>query len=516
LNIGGIAGSLDGSGSIQNSYGGLDLTVNITNDVYAGGLAGFLGGTSRIEASTVRGDMNISGARIDVGGITGHIKGTSESDLAVITDCVYETGEIEGTAESNGVLYLGGITGFVDLFAGISDCNSRAGHITATAESGVYFYLGGFAGHIFASEVLNCGSSSPITMIGVASGAARIGGFAGQITDMTEAATHEYSDNTKLVKCWAIGSVNAQGSKGLSVGGLVGESWDWQDDAATVISQCYATGDVNAVSSALDTEYITGRIFAIGGLVGLALGTEIRESWAGGEVTAQRTTNDMIYAGGLVGNLGDYTGSDSVVYPNRSSISDCYARGDVLADKSATGTGNVYAGALVGQVYIGSSYTIEHSFALGSVTAQSAGTADHPIDPDITSKVYAGGVIGNKTVGGALSHCATLGAKIVATGGSTRNAARVYAASAGTAPANNYAVKTMKTETSNTYKGTLDINTPDSSDSASQNGKNVADDGTGLRYWYFWNYDLRFNPSLWNFADVTTRGYPLLTNTGGQ
>jgi hypothetical protein len=74
----------------------------------------------------------------------------------------------------------------------------------------------------------------------------------------------------------------------------------------------------------------------------------------------------------------------------------------------------------------------------------------------------------------------------------------------------------METGTANTYGATPVTAPVTSADNTHPNGADVADDGTGLRDWYFWNYDLRFNPSLWNFAGIADRGYPLLTAVGGQ
>jgi hypothetical protein len=73
----------------------------------------------------------------------------------------------------------------------------------------------------------------------------------------------------------------------------------------------------------------------------------------------------------------------------------------------------------------------------------------------------------------------------------------------------------MITGTSSTYEGTPSSSTASPGDTL-PDGASVVDDGTGLRYWYFWNYNLRFNPSLWDFSGVASRGYPLLTGVGGQ
>ncbi|MDR1100469.1 MAG: hypothetical protein LBL28_08325, partial [Treponema sp.] len=383
---GGIAGALETGGPIiQNSYGGLNLTVNSTGEVQAGGLAGYMAAGSSLTVSTARGNMDITtSGRINVGGVTGIISG-SDGSPALIEDCVYETGTIRGEASASATCYLGGIIGQVHQYAQVSGCYSRAGLITAVAPGSTgRLYFGGFAGYMHDTTVSDCGSSSPLAMTGTPVGNSRVGGFAGEMEDSTGAGV-------KLERCWASGDVNVQAAGNFAAGGLVGEIYDSSPDEGTCeISNCYATGNVNAVSiNTLSTEQ--GGAFAVGGLLGMALSAEISESWAGGKVSAWRTTNGRIFAGGLVGSLGAYHTESDRTNHLRSSISNCYALGDVSADNSYVSASSdtlVYAGGLAGHVDIGSGYKIEYSFAAGSVTARSAGTGG--------ATVYAGGVMGYK------------------------------------------------------------------------------------------------------------------------
>jgi hypothetical protein len=269
---------------------------------------------------------------------------------------------------------------------------------------------------------------------------------------------------------------------------------------------------VNAVSTNTSTAE-NGGAFAAGGLLGMALSAEISESWASGKVSAWRTTNGRIFAGGLVGSLGAYHTQEAEHDHLRSSISNCYALGDVSADNSAGGNATqVYAGGLAGHVYIDSVHKIEYSFAAGSVTARSAGTG---------ATVYAGGVMGYKrTADGALSNTAALGEgttipTIFAAGGGTLSANRVYGASAGGTCTNNYALGSMRTGTDPSYYAVVAGSIPTGDLGA--NAKNGASTAAAVfRTQNFWTSTLGFNTNTWSFTYLAGKGYPLLKNAGGQ
>jgi hypothetical protein len=514
INAGGVAGYAEGSSLTASTvWGNLTVDNTGTGEVRAGGLAGYAGTGSSLTASTVRGNMDITASgQIYVGGVAGYVVG-SDGSLASIEDCVYETGTIRGTTSTTSyTCYLGGIIGYVPRYAKVSNCYSRAGRITATVSTG-NLHFGGFAGYMQNITVSDCGSSSPLALTGTPRG--RVGGFAGEMEDK--------GAGVKLERCWATGDVNAQATGSFAAGGLVGEIYDdspGDDNGDCKIINCYATGNVNVVSTNTSTAENAGA-FVVGGLLGMALSAEISESWASGKVSAWRTTNGRIFAGGLVGSLGAYHTQEAQHDHLRSSISDCYALGDVLADNSYDGASSatqVYAGGLAGNVYIDSNNKIEHSFAAGSVTAQSFGTG---------ATVYAGGVMGYKwTAAGALSNTAALGAAVTVAGGnSTRSAKRVYAYMSGGAGSRNFALKTMRTGTSAAYNGTPSFSTPTSSDDTSQHGKDASIND--IRKADFWldTAGLSFNyasggltgiSNVWDFAGIAGRGYPLLANAGGQ
>ena len=142
-------------------------------------------------------------------------------------------------------------------------------------------------------------------------------------------------------------------------GGLVGGA------AYTTISNCSATGDVNATSTQSTT--------TAGGLVGHATYSTISNSYAMGDIIASAYYN--VDGGGLVG------------YASYTVINNCYATGDVNA-ASTNPYGHVCIGGLVGQAYYQTYVSISNNcFAAGDIHATASKYA------------YAGNLVGNISSG---------------------------------------------------------------------------------------------------------------------
>jgi hypothetical protein len=147
-----------------------------------------------------------------------------------------------------------------------------------------------------------------------------------------------------------------------------------------------------------------------------------------------------VVAGGLVGFLG-WTEAN---YGQYSSITDCYATGNVTADNPNNNSAALYAGGLVGYMQIAATYAVTRNFASGSVSARTNGY----------STVYSGGIVGYRN-SGLLQNNAALGASVTATGsGSHSNRTRRvygYPNAAVTGISGNYAKDSMRVETSYNY-----------------------------------------------------------------
>ncbi|WP_461257470.1 hypothetical protein, partial [Treponema sp. R80B11-R83G3] len=216
------------------------------------------------------------------------------------------------------------------------------------------------------------------------------------------------------------------------------------------------------------------------------------------------------------------------------SINNCYALGNVLADKTSSSAGDIHAGGLVGYISHPNDSSqpvcnVQYNFAAGSVTAQS-----------VSGAVYAGGIVGYRSApgtggGGVIQNNAALGASVTAKGSSaTRVAARIYGYPSTNIGSANYAKDSMRIEKSDVY-GTLsfpywDGVTPSSEPStcyklintavaADQNGVSVS--SSVFNSSNIWTNASMLNfaaatPNPWNFTSVIGKGYPTLLNVGGQ
>ncbi|GHV96212.1 hypothetical protein AGMMS50293_25320 [Spirochaetia bacterium] len=497
--------------------------------LYAGGLVGIAGGIEApdlsgigitMEDSVARGDISIgAGGSTAVGGLAGRVQGLSEASRVVFTRCVYESGSI--TVISSVGLALGGCIGSVSSYMRATNSYSRAALLEVKESTRLHF--GGFGGILNDSVVTDCGSSSPLFIGGSSlNDEVNIGGFVGYIQRNSNGSP------AKLERCWATGNITAKG-RSIIAGGLVGFSDNGQTDSINRIVQCYASGGVQVEVSG------NGNLYA-GGLVGYAKNTELSESWAAGAVSARSTGSNVgsTYAGGLVGTMSDGTSTSS-------SIANCYALGNVLADDAGGSILGYYvaAGGIVGYANMVSATVqddatadgkIKLSFAKGTVSARSNGTV----------WVHAGGIAGRLS-NGTVEFCAALCPSVTMQAGSTtKDLGRIYG-TAGSANTGNYAVDTMRLENGGydaiffTYWDGINPTAPPANywrypadadavvtgkDGASVSAsaftsQSIWTSSTYLDFNKVENLD-KDNNSKWDFSSLVGRGYPLLAGTGGQ
>ena len=546
---GGIAGYIENTNLRRCVFRGkIDIPVTFNANSfdynefsYIGGLVGIYK-TGIMDYCSVTGDIivNSSGTlQVCLGGVVGLITGDNDYNgnisIVVITNTNYSDGTIQ-LIDSSDVMgtasyyhRVGGFFGKLSNDGIVENCHSRATSVTVQVNKSTYcIYVGGFAGEIDGS-VFQCDSTSPVIVpaSNAGTGQVSVGGFCGNITSTSD-------DSSKIENCFAKGSVTVYcSSNGYgfanNIGGFAGAVIN--NSTTNVISRCYATGDIFAVNHADVAGALFG--FRVGGLVGLAQGTDISECYATGNVTARKGScgNMPVVAGGLVGFLG-------FTYPNdaqKSSIVDCYATGNVTADNPNADSAPVYAGGLVGYMqvaYTASPLTgiVTRSFASGTVSAKSA--SDGIESFSWGASAYAGGVVGYKASGN-LQRCVAAGhpsqqVSVSAQGGQNRYVGRIYGQSAGTAPANNYAnaaIFTGKGTGNGTAAGgyytnpTLAVVT--SIDATSADGATVTNSQlSGSSFWTgaplsFSNFATDPINGKWDFGPVA-QGYPKLKNVGGQ
>jgi hypothetical protein len=331
---------------------------------YIGGLAGYIGNAA-LDTVTVSGSMSYStDETVYAGGIGGYLLSVTITG----TQTPPETTLSISAASVKAVAYGGGLAGYGNGVRMLK-CTVTGGEVNVTGK-GHHTSGGGLAGYLTNGSTVNsCSAACPVTVNAVGTGSAPAdlyiaygGGLLG------------YAGNKSATTLSsASGDVTVQ-SPYPYAGGLVGSNEGIQaGGAGSSISQCYATGDVEA--SAL-TSTVGGLPYA-GGLAGYNAGNGslIEDCYATGNVSAATGTG-FSWAGGVVGANAD----DAVV--DRT-----YATGEVTA---TAGTGalpqpqtqtseGALAGGIAGYSYLTAATAITDSFALnGTVTAEATGTT--PLD----------------------------------------------------------------------------------------------------------------------------------------
>jgi hypothetical protein len=504
--VGGLIGLMTGTGtgtgtaSVTNAYGGLKLTVNTnpgsSNSLYVGGAVGSMGkpdegGAVKVEKVNVVGDITVgsendlvnttSASRYNydglfVGGLSGFVRGSgsAEESKAKLLDSSYRQGNIRvWNGDGNGV--FGGAVGRNCEYADITGCSSLAGSFIIDKDSsyimGIYF-AGGFIGDFMSlGKVENCYSDNQIVISGSSGFRADVagGGFAGRIDGIGNGAV-------EVLYCYALGDVSVSGYGNVYAGGFASVF-----NRAGSASYCYAAGNVYAYG-----KWVTG--------------------------------NYTVFAGGFA----------SIAY----SLKDCYALGNVFADKHPSGTNYLRVGALVGafrQGQSGTSYTVERCFAAGSVIAQRHTSGD----------IAIGGLMGFIDAGSAtfaLKNSAALGASVTYTGPdfddnfvypvvtrpSTSLMGRVIGNLVSCSITNNYANNGMRLYNHSTYGYSRPSEVTLLSPVPGPGTKHGEDAHAGMfRNPAFWTTGipgysgLGFNTEDWDFSGVVSKGYPRLRDSGG-
>lgn len=266
--IGGIAGYVEGT--LENCNTVLDVTISINNEISdfeIGGIAGYAEGTFTDISSQINFTIDSSGT-ISAGGLFGYLKGVaSESNSA---------GSLNITA--NQISKVGGLIG--ELLGSAKNAYSSCNIVINAQNSDIY--AGGFVGnsifeegHGFGLEISNCYAQGDITVSSNANVYA--GGFVGGTTSGI------------ITQCFATGNIDASGNA-LRIGGLIG----WGDSD---ISACYSLSNISAKDA--DTLYL-------GGLVGsgTSFNNEISNSYTISQIIYEDGYNELS-VGGIIGWIYD-------------------------------------------------------------------------------------------------------------------------------------------------------------------------------------------------------------------
>jgi hypothetical protein len=506
---GGIAGTTyapDNSSLplIRNAYSGLNLSGETDEDIYAGGIAGWIGG-GKLWDCVVRGNLSISSNATNYfatmgGGLFGTI-GRGDADETWVVDCSYSGGVISLNSEGSNV-YLGGAMGQIYSNVRVLNCVSAASALSLEQYGSGVIYFGGFAGNIAKGVSLeSCSASTPVAADNgpSADGYLYTGGFSGYL-----------NAGGILQDCFATGAVSTASYGGDQyTGGLIGFSAGSSE--RNTITRCYAKGAVTTKyrvkPSGIYSSYYSG------GFAGYLNYTDLTESYARGEVSVRSEENTAIACG------GGLTG-----YASNSTVRNCYALGDVTVDTINT---NSVAGGLIGS---GESLHVEYCFAQGAVISQS-----------VLGTVYAGGIIGLATSGSSTcSHNAALNRSVTGKRNAPTLNTNLHFGRIGgdiSIPLSAlYALSTMQIRWGNytdyyfpdlpdtppIYPGST--TSPSLNGLTHNNGASTANTNAvgGFKNVTTWTGTLGFNAGgnspvgTWNTGTIAGRGYPTLANVVGQ
>ena len=333
-------GSFNGNGhTIKN------LTINRSNSSNIGLFGNSSGGIIK--------NVSLENVNIIGGNYTGALLGSSMLSTTDIVNCKVISGSVVGKGN-----YTGGLVG-----RAMGTSYEIVNSYSKVEVQGEGTHTGGLIGAASAATITNSFASGDVQGAGD-----YVGGLVGYA-----------GGATTVVNSYATGNVKGES---YYIGGLVGNL----AMNAGIITNCYATGDIEAVSGQL-----------VGGLVGISAGT-ITSSYSSGNITGAFITAGLVgESSGVVNNcyaIGDITGrfvTAGLVGQSSGVINNCYATGDV------SGTTNV--GGLVGR----SSSDISNSLASGNVTAAdrygsfigTAGTSTTITNCQVKSQEMA--VVGNST-----------------------------------------------------------------------------------------------------------------------
>lgn len=258
--VGGLAGYVDDA-EVSNCIADANITADGT-DSNAGGLIGCLGyyDPCTVTASHSSGNVTATGSNSSVGGFAGEIMGNVSNS--------YATGFVSAGDNSS----TGGFTGLSRATVRDSFASGSVSAGDAVGENRKS-YVGGFAGQNW-SEVLNCYASGNVTAgASVDSGAAFAGGFTGYNIYLGDDATGT------IKNCYAAGSVsgesgtltggfagfNGKGSADLTTyGTLINDYYDKTKNAGAAVGQDDASGSYVA---GLTTEEMNGTDTSAGTLI---------------------------------------------------------------------------------------------------------------------------------------------------------------------------------------------------------------------------------------------------------
>ena len=332
LYLGGAVGLNSGNVTADND-GDVTLTDTCSSvkSIFVGGVVGR--GEAPVTSCTNTGavtngcSMETSQSYLQLGGVVGYNNGDSP-----ITSC-HNTGAVTNTGNSEGFLYVGGITSECDADM---ENSTNTGVVTNSGESGGSYSsgkkchntsVGGVAGVNNGIIFTSCYNTGEVSNTAYAGGGIFVGGVVGK------------SSGGTYVTCYNTGAISNSGQAydslvacDVSIGGFAGYLVDGANTlTGTESAYNYNNGPVSETSK---STYI-----GVGGAVGFVNSANSELSYlknlAEGKVTAATNTRDRIWAGGTVGAANqiftmDYASNAAEVYMSELTIKQYVVIGGVV------------------------------------------------------------------------------------------------------------------------------------------------------------------------------------------
>jgi hypothetical protein len=275
---GGVAGIIRSSGNdvtkivdvrvVKGNAPG-SITVNGSDEAYAGGIAGYQGSNVSVISSTNEADINVTGKNAYGGGISGYAQGSVIGGSP--ESWTENSGKITVTATEEG--YGGGIAGRYNASEPLAFARNT-GAVTVNDSGSGAAYAGGIFG--YGGQTEDCSNNGQIYANGSGNGYTYAGGVGGHTGGIT--------------RCYNAGAISSEGASLTYAGGLGGY-------AENSVNNSYNT-DTGSVSAVSTRNY---RAYA-GGITGAQNGGYINRTYNLG-ATVANSSGGSIYAGGILGGM---------------------------------------------------------------------------------------------------------------------------------------------------------------------------------------------------------------------
>lgn len=275
----------------EGDYDGkTDAVVTLDADLDLAGIAWIpMGDTSHDFAGTFDGQGHTI-SNLTIGTADAPITGELAGLFGVVEGTVKNLFLDEVSVNANVGYYVGGLAAYA--VGPIENC-----HITKLDMDAVASGVGGLIGYATSgNSIYGCSVSGEIA---VKSGCQGVGGFIGSM-----------GKNAQITYSGATVAVTAPKERSTNAGGFIGKG-NGESDKATVINNCYATGNV------------TGGSYS-GGFAGGLWGLNIENCYAAGNVTQ------------AAASMASFVGTDASDPHYYGSIKNCYTTGEVIGTAANT------------------------------------------------------------------------------------------------------------------------------------------------------------------------------------